>query len=156
MKSYKIGIKLLGLYFILTGISMIPSMLMLAISSLGELGIIKFTFLTLPVFTILAGLFIFLKTDALAMKSQSDFEQSDSIDGKLYFSSGIQLLGVYFFISHFGDAFTDALMIITHNPRDEKTLFDTQFYTNIFIAFLGLSLIFKAKALAKYINETTK
>lgn len=156
MKSYKIGIKLLGLYFVFSGISIFPGMLIIAGSIPVESGMIYVISLLFPVLTILAGLFLYLKTEVIAQKSQSGFEQNNSIDEKLYFSSAIQLLGIYFFISHIGEAFEDIFMFFAYNPKYEKTMFDTRFYSNTFIAFLGLSLIFKGKALAKYINETTK
>ncbi|MCW8930123.1 MAG: hypothetical protein OQL19_07810 [Gammaproteobacteria bacterium] len=158
MKAYKIGVKLLGLFFIFSGISMLPSMLIMAVSSPGgELGIISFISLAMPLFTFLAGLFVFIKTDFIVSSSKLDFK-SDEItdDNNFNFSSAIQLLGLFFFISHFADAISDVFTIVAYNPNDEKTLFDTKFYLNSLVAFIGLTLVFKGKSLAKHINETTE
>lgn len=158
MKPYKIGVKLLGLFFILSGIAMLPSMLIMAISSPGgELGIISFISLAMPVFTFLAGLFIFIKTDFIVSSSKFDFK-SDEIadDNNFNFSTAIQLLGLFFFISYFADAISDVFTIVAYKLNDEKTLFDTKFYANILVAFIGLTLVFKGKILAKYIDETTE
>lgn len=149
MNAYNIGLKLLGVYFMITGISMIPSFLI----SYGDMEFkysISFSLLY-PVIMLLSGLFVFFKSEKIVALSHSEYDKDT-----LTFSNAIQLIGVYLLADSAGGTLT--LLFIKFFPEQSELdaiRNNTFFYQDIVLVFIGLLLIVKGKQFATYIKKTT-
>lgn len=159
MSSYeitKIGLKLIGVYFIVIALGSVSSVLVsyeVAYSNnYQHPGWVVISTITNTIIMLVIGIFLSLKTDVISSILLRSNGTKEQISKNINLSLAIKVLGLFFAAGSIGDVVEGVITVIT--VESSLSLYISMITPGVVTVVIGLLLIYKADVISKLMDTS--